>query len=37
MFTVGGFGALGVVHSSEYRADFTATAFEATGAGSTRR
>jgi hypothetical protein len=36
MFTVGGFGALGVVHSSDYRADFTATAFDGTGAGNTR-
>jgi hypothetical protein len=37
MFRAGGFGTLGVVHSSDYRADFTATAFEGTGAGNTRR
>ncbi len=36
-FTVGGFGTLGVVHSSEDKADFAATAFEGTGAGYTRR
>jgi hypothetical protein len=36
MFTVGGFGTVGVVHSSDDRADFAATAFEGTGAGHTR-
>jgi hypothetical protein len=36
MFTFGGFGTLGVVHSSNDKADFAATAFEGTGAGHTR-
>ena len=33
MFSLNGFGTLGVVHSSEDRADFTATLFQPNGAG----
>jgi hypothetical protein len=35
MFLFSGFGTLGVVHSSESKADFTATPFKPTGAGHT--
>ncbi len=35
VFSFGGFGTLGVVHSSDDRADFTATSFEPNGAGFT--
>jgi hypothetical protein len=33
MFSFSGFGTLGVVHSSEHRADFTSTIFKPNGAG----
>lgn len=36
MFSLGGFGTLGVVHSSEDRADFTGSLFKPSGAGHTR-
>jgi hypothetical protein len=36
MFSFSGFGALGVVHSTESQADFTANVFQANGAGQTR-
>jgi hypothetical protein len=36
MFTFGGFGTLGVVHSDQSLADFTATRTEESGAGHTR-
>jgi len=36
MFSLGGFGTLGAVHSSEHRADFTTSGFNANGAGFTR-
>ena len=36
MFTFGGFGTLGVVHSDQPLADFTASPFEGVGAGHTR-
>jgi opacity protein-like surface antigen len=36
MFSFGGFGTLGVVHSSEHQADFTASIFKPSGAGYTR-
>jgi hypothetical protein len=36
MFSVGGFGTLGVVHSDENKADFTASPAEAVGAGHTQ-
>jgi hypothetical protein len=36
MFTFGGFGTLGVVHSDQPLADFTASPFESAGAGHTR-
>ncbi len=35
MFSFGGFGTLGVVHSTQDKADFTSSSFEATGAGHT--
>jgi hypothetical protein len=37
MFSLGGFGTLGVVHSDQDKADFTSTPFERSGAGYTRR
>lgn len=36
MFSVGGFGTLGAVHSSERSADFTGSAFKPNGAGHSR-
>jgi hypothetical protein len=36
MFSFGAFGTLGVVHSSEHQADFTASIFKPSGAGYTR-
>jgi hypothetical protein len=36
MFSLGGFGTLGAVHSSEHQADFTTSFFEPNGAGYTR-
>jgi hypothetical protein len=36
VFSLGGFGTLGVVHSSEDRADFTGSIFKPSGAGHTR-
>jgi hypothetical protein len=36
MFSLNGFGTLGIVHSSEDKADFTATDFEPNGAGYSR-
>jgi hypothetical protein len=36
-FSFAGFGTLGIVHSNEDYADFTSTAFEARGAGYSRR
>ena len=36
MFSVNGFGTVGAVHSSDDKADFTATAFEPNGAGYSR-
>ena len=36
MFSLSGFGTLGVVHSSADRADFTASIFKPYGAGHTR-
>lgn len=36
MFSLGGFGTLGMVHSSEHEADFTTTSFKPNGAGYTR-
>ncbi len=35
MFSFGGFGTFGMVHSTQDRADFTSSAFEASGAGHT--
>jgi hypothetical protein len=37
MFSVGGFGTFGVVHSDQDKADFTAQPFEAEGAGHSHR
>ena len=37
MFSLGGFGTFGVVHSDQDRADFTAQPFEAAGAGHSHR
>jgi porin-like protein len=37
MFSLGGFGTFGVVHSDQDKADFTAQPFEAAGAGHSRR
>jgi hypothetical protein len=36
IFSFGGFGTLGVVHSSEHQADFTTSYFQPNGAGYTR-
>ena len=36
IFSLGGFGTLGVVHSSEHQADFTKSFFQPNGAGYTR-
>jgi hypothetical protein len=36
IFSFGGFGTLGVVHSSEHQADFTTSFFQPNGAGYTR-
>lgn len=36
MFSFGGFGSLGVVHSSESKADFTGTLFQPNGADRCR-